>query len=335
MSDSLAPKASPGSPRGQVLMRAVSDDEAGLRLDRWFQRHFPGLSHGALQKLLRTGQVRIDGRRVEGNARIEPGQQVRLPPGVTSAPPPKPREIPTVSDCDAAEIQSLVIHRDDQVIVLNKPPGLAVQGGTGTERHLDGMLDALRFGFEDRPRLVHRLDKDTSGLLLIARTGQAAKRLAESFRQRETEKLYWAVVVGVPQEKEGAIDLPLAKRPGARDREMMQVDKEEGQKALTHFRELDRLAKRAALLALWPRTGRTHQLRVHCAAIGCPILGDGKYGGEEALLAAVADARRLHLHARRLLLPHPSGKGELKVTAEPPPHFRRTVEAFGFSTDGD
>lgn len=335
MSDSLAPKASPGTPRGQVLTRAVSDDEAGLRLDRWFQRHFPGLSHGALQKLLRTGQVRIDGRRVEGNARIEPGQQVRLPPGVTSAPPRKPREIPTVSDRDAAEIQSLVIHRDDQVIVLNKPPGLAVQGGTGTERHLDGMLDALRFGFEDRPRLVHRLDKDTSGLLLIARTGQAAKRLAESFRQRETEKLYWAVVVGVPQEKEGAIDLPLAKRPGARDREMMQVDKEEGQKALTHFRELDRLAKRAALLALWPRTGRTHQLRVHCAAIGCPILGDGKYGGEEALLAAVADARRLHLHARRLLLPHPSGKGELKVIAEPPPHFRRTVEAFGFSTDGD
>ncbi len=335
MSDSPAPKASPGGPRGQVQTRAVSDDEAGLRLDRWFQRHFPGLSHGALQKLLRTGQVRIDGKRVEGKDRVEPGQQVRLPPGVTSAPPPKPREIPSVSDRDAAEIQSLVIHCDDHVIVLNKPPGLAVQGGTGTEHHVDGMLDALRFGFEDRPRLVHRLDKDTSGLLLIARTGQAAKRLAESFRQRETEKLYWAVVVGVPPQKEGAIDLPLAKRPGARDREMMQVDKENGQKALTHFRELDRLAKRAALLALWPRTGRTHQLRVHCAAIGCPILGDGKYGGEEALLASVADARRLHLHARRLLLPHPSGKGELKVTAELPPHFRRTVEAFGFSTDGD
>ncbi|MDP1838786.1 MAG: RluA family pseudouridine synthase, partial [Reyranella sp.] len=299
MSDSPASKASPGGPRGQVQTRAVSDDEAGLRLDRWFQRHFPGLSHGALQKLLRTGQVRIDGKRAEGKDRVEPGQQVRLPPGVTLAPAPKPREIPTVSDRDAAEIQSLVIHRDDHVIVLNKPPGLAVQGGTGTERHIDGMLDALRFGFEDRPRLVHRLDKDTSGLLLIARTGQAAKRLAESFRDRETEKLYWAVVVGVPPKPEGAIDLPLAKRPGARDREMMQVDQEEGQKALTHFRELDRLAKRAALLALWPRTGRTHQLRVHCAAIGCPILGDGKYGGEEALLSAVADARRLHLHARR------------------------------------
>jgi len=325
--------------RGQVQTRAVTGDEAGLRLDRWFQRHFPELSHGALQKLLRTGQVRLDGKRAEGKDRIEPGQTVRLPPGVMVSPPGKAptraKERPAVSERDTAEIQKLVIHRDDQVIALNKPPGLAVQGGSGTERHVDGMLDALRFGYEERPRLVHRLDKDTSGLLLVARTGQAAKRLAGSFRDRETEKLYWAVVVGVPPRPEGAIDLPLAKRPGARDRETMQVDHEEGQKALTHFRELDRAAKRAALLALWPRTGRTHQLRVHCAEMGCPILGDRKYGGEEALLAAVADSRRLHLHARRIALPHPSGKGELKVQAEPPPHFRRTVEAFGFSTTGD
>ena len=330
--------ATAGSRQTQVQTRAVTDDEAGMRLDRWFQRHFPELSHGALQKLLRTGQVRIDGKRTEGKDRVEPGQSVRLPPGVTNSPPPKPKaastSTSTVSERDAAEIQRMVIHRDDHVIVLNKPPGLAVQGGSGTEKHIDGMLDALRFGFEQRPKLVHRLDKDTSGLLLIARTGQAAKRLAESFRDRETEKLYWAIVVGVPPKKDGAINLPLAKRPGAFDRELMQVDEENGQKALTHFREIDRAGHRAALLALWPRTGRTHQLRVHCAAIGCPILGDRKYGGEEALLAAVAEGRRLHLHARRLSLPHPSGKGELKAVAEPPPHFRRTVEAFGFSTDG-
>ena len=319
----------------RVQTRAVTGDEAGLRLDRWFLRHFPQLSHGALQKLLRTGQVRLDGKRAEGKDRIEAGQTVRLPPGVTATPPPKPRERPLVSDRDAAEIQKMVIHRDDWAIALNKPPGLAVQGGSGTERHVDGMLDALRFGLEERPRLVHRLDKDTSGLLLIARNGQAAKRLSESFRDRETEKLYWAVVVGVPPEEEGAINLPLAKRPGARDLETMQVDHEHGQKALTHFRLLDRAGDRAALLALWPRTGRTHQLRVHCAAIGCPILGDRKYGGEEALLSAVAEARRLHLHARRLALPHPSGKGELELEAEPPPHFRRTVEAFGFSTVGE
>ena len=156
--------------RGQVQTRAVTGDEAGLRLDRWFQRHFPELSHGALQKLLRTGQVRLDGKRVEGGDRVEPGQTVRLPPGVTASPPPKAKERPAVSERDTAEIQKLVIHRDDQVIALNKPPGLAVQGGSGTERHVDGMLDALRFGYEERPRLVHRLDKDTSGLLLIART---------------------------------------------------------------------------------------------------------------------------------------------------------------------
>lgn len=324
----------------QVQMRAVSGDEAGLRLDRWFQRHFPELSHGALQKLLRTGQVRLDGKRVEGKDRVEPGQTVRLPPGVTAAPVPSSQDRPKtakpqLSERDAQEIQSLVIHRDDWVIALNKPSGLAVQGGSGTERHVDGLLDGLRFGFEDRPRLVHRLDKDTSGLLLIARTGQSAKRLSESFRDRETEKLYWAVVVGVPPKTEGAIDLPLAKRPGARDRETMQVDHEEGQKALTHFKVMDRAGDRAALLALWPRTGRTHQLRVHCAEIGCPILGDRKYGGEEALLSAVADSRRLHLHARRLTLPHPSGKGTLRLQAEPPAHFKRTLEAFGFSATGD
>jgi 23S rRNA pseudouridine955/2504/2580 synthase len=321
--------------RGQVQMRAVSGDDAGLRLDRWFQRHFPKLSHGALQKLLRTGQVRLDGKRVEGKDRVEPGQTVRLPPGVTTTPPPKARSTPRLSARDSDEMQRLVIHRDEWVIALNKPPGLAVQGGSGTERHVDGMLDGLRFGREERPRLVHRLDKDTSGLLLVARTGQAAKRLSESFRDRETEKLYWAVVVGVPPRTGGTIDLPLAKRPGARDRETMQVDHEEGQKALTDFRLLDRAGDRAALLALWPRTGRTHQLRVHCAEIGCPILGDRKYGGEEALLSAVADSRRLHLHARRLALPHPSGKGTLTLHAEPPAHFKRTLDAFGFSTTGD
>ena len=325
--------------RGQVQMRAVSGDEAGLRLDRWFQRHYPELSHGALQKLLRTGQVRLDGKRVEGKDRVEPGQTVRLPPGVTTAPASSskspPKAAPKLSDRDSEEIQRLVIHRDDWVIALNKPSGLAVQGGSGTERHVDGLLDGLRFGFEERPRLVHRLDKDTSGLLLIARTGLSARHLTASFRDRETEKLYWAVVVGAPPRPDGAIDLPLAKRPGARDRETMQVDHEEGQKALTHFKVLDRAANRAALLALWPRTGRTHQLRVHCAEIGCPILGDRKYGGEEALLSAVADSRRLHLHARRLVLPHPSGKGTLKLQAEPPAHFKRTLEAFGFSTAGD
>ncbi len=329
---SESPTKDPG--KGHVQQRVVTTDEAELRLDRWFQRHFPDLSHGALQKLLRTGQVRVDGKRAEGKDRIEPGQTVRLPPGVSLAPSTPSKAAVVRSERDALEIQRMVIHRDDQVIALNKPPGLAVQGGTGTERHIDGMLDALRFGYEERPRLVHRLDKDTSGLLLIARTGQAAKKLAESFRDRETEKLYWAVVVGKPPKPEGVIDLPLAKKMAGHDRELMQVDEEHGLRAITYFKMLDRALKHASFLALWPKTGRTHQLRVHCAEMGCPILGDGKYGGDNAVLDNVADTRRLHLHARRLNLPHPT-RGELKLVAEPPPHFRRTIEAFGFSTDLD
>ena len=320
---------------GRIETRAVTPDEAGLRLDRWFKRHYPALGHVALQKLLRTGQVRIEGRRAEAGDRIEAGQAIRLPPAVTTAPSPDRPAARLVSAREAAEIQRMVIHRDDLVIVLNKPPGLAVQGGTRTSRHVDGMLDALRLGQEERPRLVHRLDKETSGILLIARTARAAQRLSEAFRDRETEKLYWAVVVRGPDRSQGQIDLPLAKRSGVRgDRELVQVDREHGQSALTHFKVLDRAGKRAALLALRPRTGRTHQLRVHCAAIGCPVLGDGKYGGEQALLAPVADARCLHLHARRITLPHPSGRGTLSVEAEVPPHFRRTLHAFAFSTTG-
>jgi 23S rRNA pseudouridine955/2504/2580 synthase len=321
-----------------VQNRQITRDEVGLRLDRWFQRHFPGLSHSALQKLLRTGQVRLDGKRVEGKNRVEEGQTVRLPPGVEAAPAVKSKAATVRSERDDKEIQRLVVHRDDHVIALNKPPGLAVQGGTGTSRHIDGMLDGLRFGYEERPRLVHRLDKDTSGLLLIGRTGQAAKRLTEAFRDRKTEKLYWAVVVGGPPRPQGTIDLPLLKRMAGHERELMQVDEEEGQRAITDFKVLDSAGKLAALLALWPRTGRTHQLRVHCSEVGCPILGDGKYGGaatsKGATLDNIADANRLHLHARRLRLPHPA-KGELVLEAPLPPHFRRTVEAFGFSTDGD
>ena len=241
-----------------------------------------------------------------------------------------------MSDRDAQEIQSLVIHRDDWVIALDKPSGLAVQGGSGTERHVDGMLDALRFGFEERPRLVHRLDKDTSGLLLIARTGQAAKRLSEVVpRPRDREAL-----LGGRGRRAAAArrrDRPAA-RQAARARATARPCRSITRRARRRSpisAIMDRAASRAALLALWPRTGRTHQLRVHCAEIGCPILGDRKYGGEEALLSAVADSRRLHLHARRITLPHPSGKGTLRVQAELPPHFRRTVEAFGFSTTGD
>jgi 23S rRNA pseudouridine955/2504/2580 synthase len=321
-----------------VQTRQITPDEKGLRLDRWFHRHYPGLSHGALQKLLRTGQVRLDGKRVDGKDRVEAGQTVRLPPGVMVAPAVKSKAAVVRSERDDKEIQRLVLYKDDHVIAINKPPGIAVQGGTGTSKHIDGMLDGLRFGSEDRPRLVHRLDKDTSGLMLIARNGQAAKKLTEAFRERTTEKLYWAVVQGGPPRPQGRIDMPLIKRMSGHERELVQVDEEEGQRAITDFKVLDNAGKLACLLALWPRTGRTHQLRVHCREIGCPILGDGKYGaeikhgGETVTLGNIADGDKLHLHARRLRIPHPV-KGELVLEAPPPPHFRRTIEAFGFSTD--
>ena len=225
-------------------------------------------------------------------------------------------------------LQSAVLYRDEAVIVLDKPPGLAVQGGTATERHVDGLLDSLRFGNPERPRLVHRLDKETSGILVIARTAAAAAFLTRAFREKTTRKTYWAVVVGRPKLARGRIDLPLAKMAG-HGGERVRPDIEEGRRAVTYYQVIDSAGTQASWLALMPVTGRTHQLRVHCAAIGTPILGDAKYGEAAAHLADVPGSRILHLHARRLSVPHPLG-GTLEVTAPLPPHMRRTWDFFGF-----
>ena len=220
-----------------------------------------------------------------------------------------------------------VLYKDDDVIVLDKPAGLAVQGGTGTKRHLDAMLDALRFG-ADRPRLVHRLDRDTSGVLLLARTANAAAKLTAAFRSRAARKIYWAAVAGVPHPAEGRIDLPLAKAGGPKG-ERVAADEEEGQRAVTRYRVADRAGKRAAWLVLEPETGRTHQLRVHAEAMGTPILGDGKYGGRDAFLKGGSVSPKLHLHARAIRLPHPRG-GQIEVAARLPPHMAETWRFFGF-----
>lgn len=309
----------------------VAPDESDLRLDRWFRRHYPALKHGRLEKLLRTGQVRVDGKRAQASLRLAAGQVVRVPPQASGAvveTPAAARE-PDVEDRDF--IRSLVIYRDDDVIVLNKPPGLAVQGGTGMTRHIDQMLDGLRFGAKERPRLVHRLDRDTSGVLLLARSARVATRLGKTFQTREVRKIYWALVVGAPEPEQGRIDLALEKRPGPRGERM--TGDASGRKAATLYSVLDKAGGKAAWVALWPLTGRTHQLRVHCAAIGHPIVGDGKYGGSAAYLMAEGVARRLHLHARELSLPHPSGKGALKICAELPTHMRETWRLFGFDAE--
>jgi 23S rRNA pseudouridine955/2504/2580 synthase len=308
----------------------VAGEDGEVRLDRWFKRHYPTLGHGHLEKLLRTGRVRVDGKRARSSDRVAPGQAIRLPP-LDQLAAPAQQAVRQVSPADEAMLRDAVLHRDDAVIVLNKPPGLAVQGGRGTARHLDGLLDALCFGSHQRPRLVHRLDKETSGVLVVARTAAAAAFLARAFREKTTRKIYWAIVVGVPKLRQGRIDLALAKLPG-REGERVRADAEDGKRAVTYYRVVDDVGGKASWLALLPVTGRTHQLRAHCAAIGTPILGDAKYGAAAAHLAGVPDARRVHLHARSLSIPHPLG-GTLRVTAPLPRHMRQSWEFFGFADD--
>ncbi len=245
-----------------VTTREVTPDEAGLRLDRWFKRHFPDLDHGRLERLLRTGQIRLDGRRIKAGERIEAGQAVRIPPltaepaGAGAGGGAADRARSLVSPKDAAALQARVIYRDDDVLAIDKPAGLAVQGGTNTGRHLDGLLDALRYDAAERPRLVHRLDKETSGVLLLARSVYAAGRLAEAFRGRDVRKLYCAVTVGVPDPPGGRIDLPLAKEPGTHG-ERVAKPGEDSLKAATLFQVIDTVGDRAAFVHLSP-PDRTH-----------------------------------------------------------------------------
>jgi 23S rRNA pseudouridine955/2504/2580 synthase len=315
----------------RVQTIAVTPDEADLRLDRWFKRRFPELGHDRLEKLLRTGQIRVEGRRARSNTRLEPGQRVRVPPlGDGETMPLRPGPRPEVAERDARTLQAAVLYKDDDVLAINKPAGLAVQGGTGLDRHLDAMLDALQFEAAERPRLVHRLDRDTSGVLLLGRSARAAAELAEAFRRKDCRKVYWAVVAGVPKPSSGRIDLALAKLPGRAGERMVPDD--EGKAAVTEYRVLDHAGKQAAWLELRPLTGRTHQLRAHCAAMGTPILGDRKYGGDGAGLPGADIARGLHLHARSIELPR-SGGAILRVTAPPPPHLAATFAFLGFAAE--
>lgn len=306
----------------------VTSDDGVTRIDRWFRRRYPQLSQGQIEKLIRTGQVRVDGARVKASDRVEPGQKVRIPP----LPDPAPKTPDGMSGKDVDFVRSLVIHKDNDVIVLNKPAGLAVQGGTKTTRHLDALLPGLKFDSEARPKLVHRLDRDTSGCLVIARHPRAAAFLGEAFRDRDTDKIYWAVVVGAPRPKIGELRSWMRKAPGARDadREMMIPAKqtEEGAvHAVTQYATLSEAGQRAAWVALRPVTGRTHQLRFHMAEFGYAIAGDPKYKCDRPTPNGLE--KQLLLHARAIRLPHPSG-GELNVQAPLPPHMRDAFELLGF-----
>ena len=306
----------------------VSDDDDGIRLDRWFKRHMPEVSFNIVSRWARTGQLRLAGKRAVPGDRIETGQEIRIPPPeatpVRAARPRRKREALTADE--EQFVRDMVIYRDQNAFVLNKPPGLATQGGTKTTQHLDRLLDGLA---DDgaRPKLVHRLDKDTSGALLVARSARAAGHFAKAFSGRTARKVYWALVVGVPDVPEGLIDAPLAKQPGTGG-EKMHVDAEHGLPAKTRWRVIDRAGNRAAWVELQPLTGRTHQLRAHMGALGHPIVGDAKYGGAEAFLTG-GISRKLHLHARRLRIDGPDG-GKIDVTVELPAHFGESLATLGF-----
>ena len=307
----------------------VSEDDDGIRLDRWFKRHLPDTSFNIVSRWARTGQLRIDGKRATPGDRIETGQTLRVPPAeaapVQTARPQK-HIVPLTPD-EQSYVQEMVIATTPDAFVLNKPPGLATQGGTKTNQHLDRLLDGLADQEGNRPKLVHRLDKDTSGVLLVARSARAAAYFSKSFSGRTARKVYWALVVGVPSLEEGLIDLPLAKQPGTGG-EKMHVDEEEGQPARTRWRMVDHAGNRAAWMELQPLTGRTHQLRAHMAALGHPIVGDAKYGGAEAFLTG-GISRKMHLHARRLRIDAPN-KQVIDVTAELPSHVAESLNTLGF-----
>jgi len=323
----------------KALNVEVGDDDDGVRLDRWFKRHYPSLPFGQVSKIIRTGQVRLDGSRAKANTRLEAGQVLRLPPSLQNAESDKP--VTKLTDADIDFAQSLVIHKDKHVIALNKPAGLAVQGGSKTYRHLDGLLDALRFESDMRPKLVHRLDRDTSGVLILARTSKAAGFLSKAFKERTTRKIYWALCVGVPRPAKGLIDLPLLKEKGRTGQDFKErtipaaPGDPNGRPAQTYYAEIDRAAQRVSWLALMPLTGRTHQLRAHCAAIGHPIVGDFKYGGAPAKEPVIPEHDpTLHLHARSLDIPHPAG-GRLVLEAQLPEHMVQTWKTLEFSQNDD
>ncbi|HEX8444498.1 MAG TPA: RluA family pseudouridine synthase [Allosphingosinicella sp.] len=318
----------------EVRQFTVSADDDGIRLDRWFKRNLPDARFNAVSRWARTGQLRIDGRRATPGDRVEAGQIIRVPPaeGKEERPRAKP-ERPQLSPDEIAFVRDMVIYTDPACVVVNKPPGLATQGGTKTTEHLDRLLDGLPGAEEQRPKLVHRLDKDTSGALLIARSSRAASYFSRSFAGRTARKVYWALVVGVPEIRDGFVDLPIGKQFGTGG-EKMCVDEEQGLPSRTRYRVIERAGNRVAWVELHPHTGRTHQLRVHMEAIGHPILGDGKYGGQDAYLTG-AISRKLHLHARRIRIDHPDGD-QLDVTADLPDHFAATLATLGFElSQGD
>lgn len=310
-----------------ITIEAVDADQ---RLDRWLGRRYEGLTHGRIQKLIRTKQIKINSAKTAADYRLQEHDVVRLPPMVALKASGKAPKNENLSKADASLIKDIVLYEDDWVYVLNKPYGLATQGGTKTTKHIDRLLPGLTQPGDDRPKLVHRLDKETTGVLIIAKNRKAADYLMKQFQGKTVNKTYWAIVLGGPKEADGTIDGPLEKLPGP-DGDRMQISRN-GQPAFTDFRVLDKLFKTYCWVELKPQTGRTHQLRAHAQAAGWPILGDDKYGGEIEAQEGIENA--LHLHARQIEFKS-KGDKRVKVVAPLPPHMAQTFETLGLElSDG-
>ncbi len=322
-----------------IETKTVDTDEAGMRLDRWFKLHYPGLAFGQLQKLLRSGQIRLEGKRAKSDTRIAAGQAVRLPPQVTSMEKPPidgPLTRNTIRDRNDSDVlKSMMLYEDKKVFVFNKPAGLAVQGGSGVNRHIDSMLESMRSQKGEKPRLVHRLDRETSGVLVVARTRGAASELTKAFRHRDTDKTYWAICKGVPRKREGKISTYLLRErlPEGDKMRVVKHGEPDADHAVSNYRVIDNAGPNLSWLELKPITGRTHQLRVHTMHIGHPIIGDPKYFDVENWEFPGGIQKRLHLHARRIRIPHPSGSGMLDVKAPLPPHMVQTFNLLGLDEE--
>jgi 23S rRNA pseudouridine955/2504/2580 synthase len=316
-----------------VQTLTVEPDEAGMRVDRFLVARFPKLAFTHIQRIVRKGELRVEGRRAKPNDRLEPGQKVRLPP--LRIEEQKPSRSPAKDEDDRAFLRSITLYEDGDLLVLNKPMGLAVQGGSGMKRHVDGLLDALRSESGEKPRLVHRLDKDTAGCLVIAKTRFAAATLAKSFRSRAARKIYWALVAGVPRLRQGRISTYLARAEEGESDARMRLSRhgaEGASHALTYYAVVDTAAQKLSWLSLKPVTGRTHQLRAHAAHIGHPIVGDPKYFDVENWQLPGGIQNRLHLLARRIVIPHPRTGRPVDVTAPLPPHMQQSFNLLGFET---
>lgn len=330
-----------------VQTLTLADDADGLRLDRWLKKTFPQLTQGRIEKMCRKGELRLDGKRVKASARLAEGQSLRVPPVPDANAAHEARraaQVSRISDDDAEMIRSCVIYKDDDLIAINKPPGLASQGGTGTTRHVDMLSEALKFGLEGKPKLVHRLDRDTSGILVLARHGKAAAGLSKAFQDKNTRKIYWAAVAGCPHPRMGTIRYGLLKAGGYGVEKMICIhpnevqDHDGAKRATSDYTVLEAAGKRVSWVGLVPITGRTHQLRAHMAEIGHPVIGDGKYGGSSTTNEGDGWgsqlggelSKKLHLHARTLMFDHPTSGARVVLTAELPEHMVRTWETFAW-----